>query len=697
MSVFYSGSVLRFDLKQLEQLCELTQEQAANQGHVEDAANRENADGQKDRAFSDLLRSMWSEEDEDNEAVDGDEGHDKEEAAGEDNELTAGDGEICEEKVNEEELEEIYEFAATQRKKDGESGSVPEQEQSETGEKEFTQLTEAKTSPCQDVKVTNTNLVLGLDASVDRCYSSLFSHSLGDCEEGDLQSPSCSLKLSPEPSGRTLLQSSASVVDDLFLGAPPTSSYLPVPGESPDQRRDCEPEERFILKHKSQGPCRFSVNLSPDKQQRKKEPEVIVLSDSSSPSPDSPLFHKKPEDYTRIRPYPPKSQKEFQELKSIQCGPDGPTAAADQSPLDCSPELSWLIPSTPPQHSKSTSSSCTQTRSSICRMQLFPKASAPFVSSSDSTVTNPIRVSRSPTRAFTPISLVEGDVLEVNPDRTAPHSSTPLHSDIHQHPVPLDSSLRHCSFESLISGRTAEKPSDRTERAGFRFSPLSDSPSSSSHNSFRTSQRYGDHPHQSQHLAEGGTGVSLEGGVRRSGTIEKGEGETEDTFDEKQHEEASPSGFLQSFMEMDEPPIAFNDSWGLDVCADANPVCFSLRLEDSGGCSQQERPEERQDAAKLGSKGRLTPPSHGAWSSPSQAHRSPPATNTQAQTGSSPQGSTGRSPPQLSTNLLDSNIWDSWEEDDDDVLPLSQRVNPSARLRTPGRYSLTLNNPGGLT
>lgn len=686
MSVFYSGSVLRFDLKQLEQLCELTQEQAANQGHGEDTASRENADGQKDRAFSDLLRSMWSEEDEDNEAVDGDEGHDKEEAAGADNELTAGDGEICEEKVNEEELEEIYEFAATQRKKDGESGSVSEQEQSDTGEKEFTQLTEAEKSTCQDFKVTNANLVLGLDASLDRSHSSLFSDSLGDCEEGDLPSPSRSRKLSPKPSGRTLLQSSASVVDDLSLGVPPTSSYLPVPGESPDQQRDCEPEERFISKHKSQGPCSFSSNLSPDKQQRKKEPEIIVLSDSSSPSPDSPLPHKKPEDYTRIRPYPPKSQKEFKELKSIQCSPDGPSAAAGQSPLDCSPEVSWLIPSTPPQHSKSTSSSCTQTRSSICRMQLFPKAPAPFFSSPDSTVKNPGRVSRSPTRAFPPICSVEGDVLEVNPERTAPHSSTPLHSGIHQHPVPLNSSLRHCSFERLISGRTEEKPSDRTEPAGFHFSPLSDSPSSSSHNGFRTSQRGGDHPHQSQHLAEVGTGVSLEGGVRRSGTIEKGEGETEDTFDE------NPSGFRQSFMEMDEPPIAFNDSWGLDVCADANPGCFSLRLEDSGGCSQQERPEERQDAAKPGSKGRLTPPSRGAWSSPSQAHRSPPA-----QTGSSPQGSTGRSPPQLGTSLRDSNIWDSWEEEEDDVLPLSQRVNPSARLRTPGRYSLTLNNPGGLS
>ncbi|TNM85477.1 hypothetical protein fugu_007748 [Takifugu bimaculatus] len=275
----------RFDLKQLAQLCELTQEEAASQGHDEDTANRENADSQKDEAFSDLLRSMWNEEDEDIEAAAGDKGHDREKSAEEDEDFTAGDGEICEERVNEKELEEIYEFAATQRKKDEES-------------------------------------------------------------------------------------------------------------ESPGQQRDCEPEG-FLPKHKSQSRCGLSTDLSPDRQQKKKEPELIVLSDSSSPSPDSPLPH-----YTQIRPYPSKSNMGFKKLAGVECSPDCPTA--DQSPLDCSPELSWLIPSTPVQHSKITSSSSTQTRSSIFRMQLFPKsdASAPFFSSPDSA------------GAFTRICSVEGDVLE---------------------------------------------------------------------------------------------------------------------------------------------------------------------------------------------------------------------------------------------------------------------------------------------
>lgn len=607
---------------------------------------------------------MWNEEDEDVEAADGDEGHDKEESAEDNNDFTAGDAEICEERVNEKELEEIYEFAATQRKKDEESVSAPEQEQSQSGEKESTKLSIAKESTCPGV--TNANLVLWLEPSLDRSDSSLFSDSLGNCQEGDLPSSSCSVQipqtpnakvfpnLSPNPPGRPLLQSSASGDDDLSLSAPPTTSSLPVPGESPGQQRDCEPEG-FLSKHRGQSRCSLSINLSPDKQQKKKEPELIVLSDSSSPSPDSPLTLN-----TKTRPDPSKSKMGFKNLPGIECSPDCPTA--DQSPLECSPELSWLIPSTPVQHSKSTSSSSTQTRSSIFRMQLFPKSdtSAPFVSSPDST------------GAFTRICSVEGDVLGVNPERTAPHSSTPLHPEVHKHPVPLGGSMRRCSFDTqrrAESKRTEQKPTDRTEQGSFHFSPFSN-PSDSP--SFRTSQGLTGGRQQ----LEVGAPENPESDVTGSGIIEKGERE----------DEAAPSGFL---IDMDEPPIAFNDSWGLN---DANPGCFSLRLEDSREPSQQEPPQKPQDASESGSNRRLTPPSHDASSSPSEAHCSQPAPNTQAQTGSSPQASS-RSPPQLSTSLLDPNRWDRWEEeeeDDDDVLPLSQRINPSARLKTPSKHSSLL-------
>lgn len=682
-------------MKQLKQLCELTQKEAANQGHEEDTLSWENAGSQKDQAFLDLLRSMWNEEDEDNEAVDADERQDKEKVVEEDNELTEGDGEVCEEKVNEKELEEIYEFAATQRKKNEEAGSTHEQEEKEHGEKEFTKPAEPKRSTCQPIKNTTANHVLGSDPSLDRSYSSFFSVSLGDCEEGGLlssysaqipQTPEAKLchKLSAKQSvtGRTLLQSSASITDDISLGSPPTKSFLPVPGESPNQQRNCDPEEGFI-KHKSQGPNRLSVYLSPDRPQEKKEPELIVLSDSNSPSPNSPLTPKNPENYTQIRPHPCKPHMEFKKPGSVGCSPDCPTAMADQSPLDCSPELSWLIPSTPLQRSKNTSSSSTQTRNSICRMQLFPKSgpSAPVFSSPDVTVKNHIQVGS-----------VEGDV-EVIPGRTVPHSSTPLHSEIHKPQVCLSGSLNNCSFDKqrLKSKGNKKKPSERTEPGSFHFSPLSDtpdSPSSCLHKSFRNSQRDGERPYQSQRSAEWCKPVSLENDKIRNGTIdEKEERENKDTFDEKPHEQAAPPGFHQGFMDLDEPPIAFNDSWGLNMCTDANAGCFSLRLEDSGACSQQEHFHKHQDAARSASKSQLTPPSHGVSSCPSKAHCSEPSNNKQAQTDSSPQGSIGRPPPQLSTSLLDSKVWDSWEEEEDDFLPLSQRANPSARLKTPGRYS----------
>lgn len=601
---------------------------------------------------------MWNEEDEDSEAVDGDEGVDEEKAEEENNELTTSDGEICEEKVNEKELEEIYEFAATQRRRDDEAGSTPEQEEIESGEKEITNLADPKTS-CQPLTNTDGNPVLGSNASLDRSYSSLFSDSLRDCDEGDPPPPSCSPQIpqapnlchtfSPKLSGRTLLQSSASVVDDVSLRVtPPTAAVLPVPGESPDQRRSCEPDEGFVLNHGSQGPRSIGSNLSPclsDKPHRQEEPELIVLSDSNSP-PDSPPLLKNPESYTQIRPHP-RSRQGFKEPCSIGVSPDGPATAA-QSPPDCSPEVSWLVPSTPPPHGRSTSSSSTQTRSSFCRTQLFPKGdSTPLFSSSpDFIVKNDVRA--------------DAGVLEVHPERRAPHSSTPLHSEVRQPPGLLGSSIRRCGLDRP---RAKSKEPERAEPGGLHRSPLSDSSDSPS-SRLRDSRRRG----RRRTSAEFYTRGHLESDVGRSGVMDQRE--SEEASGEKQNEEAALSGFHQSFMDMDEPPMAFNDSWGLNLCPDVSPGHFSLRLEDSGAGSERERPRQQRDGDDLASESPLTPPSGDARPSPPEARRAS---------------------PQLSTSLLDSKVWDSWEEEDDQVLPLSQRVNQPARLKTPGRCSSPLN------
>ncbi|XP_028444616.1 structure-specific endonuclease subunit SLX4-like [Perca flavescens] len=62
----------RFDLQELQRLCELRRDDAATRGDEEDSVNREeNVNNQTQQALTELLRSMWDEEDEDDEGVTG--------------------------------------------------------------------------------------------------------------------------------------------------------------------------------------------------------------------------------------------------------------------------------------------------------------------------------------------------------------------------------------------------------------------------------------------------------------------------------------------------------------------------------------------------------------------------------------------------------------------------------------------------
>ncbi|KAG7223637.1 hypothetical protein INR49_015362 [Caranx melampygus] len=299
----------RFDLQELQQLCELHQEETDHMNQDE------NVNNQTDQAFMELLRSMWNEEDEEDEGTDTDGGNDEERRLEEDHkisDITSGEREICEEQVNEEELEEIYEFAATQRKREEEKDSVEEEEEEkeDDGDEVFTKLTE----PTRRLSEKNPKLNSQPepDPGLDRSYSRLFSCSWGVYEEEDPPaSPSNSgapkthtpqsqkhqslHKPSLELSGRTLLLSSPSVVDDLSTSPPPSTSNLPITGLSPGQVGDCGgggdsgpdafkldvPEKCLPFKRESQ--CRRSISfpVSPTSPVKKKEPELIVLSDSS--------------------------------------------------------------------------------------------------------------------------------------------------------------------------------------------------------------------------------------------------------------------------------------------------------------------------------------------------------------------------------------------------------------------------------
>lgn len=724
----------------------------------------ENVNNQTDQAFMELLHSMWNEQDEDG-GTDADRGSDEETGPEGDrqvDDLTADDKEIGEEKVNEEELEEIYEFAATQRKMAEEKDSVEEEEEEEEdGEEVFTKLKEPRGSST-GCNVKN----LQPDRSLDRSYNRLFSDSWGVYDEGDPSIfPSTSApakthtlqlqhhhthKSSSELSGRTLLQSSASVLNDISPSPPPSISNLPVPGQSPGQvgdRGTTVDDLDVPLKRESQGPRSIRVPLSPDSPPKKKQPELIVLSDSSEEmevvlSSRSPSPHFPCEGYTQIKPQPaPKPDGPTPDIKkssSLEFSSDDPPAALAQSPVDWSPEVSWLLPSTPlqPERSNMTTTS-TQTRSSMCRTRLFPKRDT---SSSSS---NRLQSSNSPAGVSTHVGPAEGSVpgtvpcsssydLNASPKKNSgcepfvvpssqskrshpsntplhlqpqPYSSTPLHTELHQPPIlpassPLHSSLDKQRSTSQGGDRTLPDSPKRTELGSFHLSLLSDPsdpPSSSSHRGL--TQRHSDSSRQSRRSVESGNVTG--GELTRRGRDEEGEVECEnnDKHEEGDQEEAetgatdvAESSFHHSFMAMDEPPIAFNDSWGLDACVDANPGHFSLRLEDSRGSSQQERSlGQRETAGSSSSTNCQASPSgpsirllngHGSVTaaSSSRAHTSQPSTGAQARIDLSvsplPPDPATRTTPEINNSLLDSKIWDSWEEEEEEV-------NPSVQPKTP--------------
>ncbi|CAI5679658.1 unnamed protein product [Oreochromis niloticus] len=762
----------RFDLQELQQLCHLGQEET-----LRDEGNYLTQEEETDQAFIELLRSMWNEDD-----ADGDDGEDSDRGRDEGlegdrqaDEVTSGDREIHEEKVNEEELEEIYEFASTQRKREEEKDSEEEEEAEALDEEE-----DGETKKSLSDKKLQPDFQREPDPSLDRSYSRLFSDSWGVYEEAEPSSlastsglPKVHLtqqspcKPSYEFSGRALLQSSASVVSDPSISPPPGTSNLPVPGVSPGQvghvggsgdkgKNAVElkmPKEDVLedMKRESQGPYSICTPHSPDSAQIKDEPELIVLSDSSeedvavlssrSPLPRSPS-------YTEIKsrhnsaPKEPALNKEASSLGH---------SAGDQ--LDCSPEVSWLIPSTPVRPGSGTRSSSTQTRSSMCRTQLFRRSqtspSSPSVFSSPTLKSN-LHPSNSQTKDSADTDQMKGNVSRLKIERNfsfspkrensedsrndrerfkvplpqpklsnlsssphldslqaslkhdiplqhhpQPYSSTPLQTELHHSPMLLASSLlhTHASKQNSPGQKRERAPSDsqeKTDLGSFHLSPLSDpsGPRSSSSHSFESSPRHTVSSSQSQR--------SLNSSIYEKRLRNEKEGRetdsnhTEEMFNEGQEGEikieadVEESSFRQSFMAMDEPPLAFNDSWGLDMCVDADPGCFSLRLEDSGQRETTQSltsPTSQPESSRHGSQslkrcGGVTTPSTPKCHSP-QVHAGPSITT-------SPPKAKLLTTPEIDNGLLDSKIWDSWEEEEEEEhLPLSKRVNPSTHHKTP--------------
>jgi len=119
-----------------------------------------------------------------------------------------------------------------------------------------------------------------------------------------------------------------------------------------------------------------------------------------------------------------------------------------------------------------------------------------------------------------------------------------------------------------------------------------------------------------------------------------------------------------SFCDMGEPPIAFDDSWGLDGGVASQKPHFSLRLDSSEGT--------------------VSPPSLEGKGQKTGLHATSPLASGAYNKTPDP------SPGPFNHSLPDPDMWDDWEEEENAPLPLSQRLAaPSAKrvaeLKTPGK------------
>ncbi|XP_051940794.1 structure-specific endonuclease subunit SLX4 isoform X2 [Hippocampus zosterae] len=689
----------RFDLQELRQLCELHVDEASTQNADEAATSHlDYLSNDTDKNLTALFNSMWSHED-DTDREGGDESRLEKAAGG-----TSGDGDLHEELVNEEELDEIYEFAATQRKRDEERPSTGESEGDDT---EMTsKLIEPRETPgrCSDRSPQPESESLP-DHSLDSSYNRLFSDSEGVYKEEEQPSICPHSSTSPRAqthhaplfklSGRTLLQSSASLGSDIS----PNGSNLPIPGVSPDRDGECSPMRVTEIATVAQESPKQDTPLEPQSpvsgsicvpllfnSSRTNEPELIVLSDSSEDmevpvAAQSPVLshsHTK-QSFTHLKPT--ESLTEKKQSRNLECSFGDLSQSPDQpNQGNCSPELSWLLPSTPVNSTPRRISldSSTQTKVSMRKTELFPKESTRL----GTVELNPERAEvASPVFAY--FSSVSTHLHESSKQETPlqvcgdPYSSTPLHPHHRIRPDPTLPDAGPDTPKSLSQEHESPKKKQLEIVHPSPFPDPSEPHSSPAHRSVLSSERPSkcSSPNSAHANSHNSTGFK----PTRRGTASE-DGKVTELDDDHIEEATSDKSFEQSLLAMYEPSMAFNDSWGLNACDDVagNPGGFSLRLEDSGGCS---RPVDT--AASSATSHSPTSYQDGASGDHEAKNRtSQPPTSKENQIFKPP---TPRLitdiPPEISDSLLIANVWDSSEEEEE-ILPLSQRLKPSVQLKT---------------
>ncbi|KAJ8363011.1 hypothetical protein SKAU_G00118420 [Synaphobranchus kaupii] len=713
---------IRLDLRELEQVCHSYTVEPWAESREQEKGDEEECGEQK---FLELLRSMWEEEEEEGGGGDG-----------EGEEVEGG----AEGRVDEEELLEIYHFAATQRKTEGEedeeeergnAGTETEEEQEHKERRVQTASPSHRHSNCLSAHIVASVAELpewlstghmtqegselkraapiitdghsgteraGPDgtsqlspgqrpnSSLDRSYDRLFSQTWGDYMEssrsqgalidlsispvpefcgsafpttgaspgsvrGESVSPSTARAQALKPESRGCSQISISPHTPREQALKPESHDCSQISVSP--HTDGHSGTELALKPESRGSSQISISpqtpreqaLKPESHgcsqisQMRREPELIVLSDSGEeldvdagnvatgaegPSP-------------RLSPVPA-----------------GDAGGAGSGPVDgglsegSTEDMSWLIPGTPEPPARSTRVSSTQTHCSMRRTRLF--ATPRSFSSSSSSTSLTTTVSGPPV----PLRLAESRERAVPSARPAVRLSppTPAPADDLSSPalafaVPL-TPPRQSSAPSLAPAHPRNPVLSHVFPRPTSSTPLPPQTSPSAPVPKRTER----HPEAVRSSAGSSSAGSpgLWGSSSPSPRKRSPEGGCSSERKDKRGEERMEGGAEEE----EDPPMAFDESWGLDGGGGPD-LHFSLRLDSSAGASQSEQ-----------GSGETTPPA-------------PPPLTPQPDNHARPY-----------TSLLDSKVWDDWEEEEDGAsLPLSQRVQPMAaaqrvrQLKTP--------------
>ncbi|MBN3322752.1 SLX4 endonuclease, partial [Atractosteus spatula] len=654
----------RFGLKELEELCRDTAASGEAREEVEARLDSEEECSNSDRNFQELLRSMWVEEEEEEEDGQG-----------------LGRREEDNERVGEEELEEIYEFAATQGRTVGRSeGESEEEEEDEeclnTGsedagkdrkkEEDSVSQTPRREGAGKAALDTSGASVPGRDCekSLDKSYDRIFSESWGDYVEPSqedrqhTQETGAGEAVEEHPTSRPNMEicetasrkdldppsdSESSVIDLSVSPAqePGDASSFPFVGSSP-----ISPLEKFSgARNATLVEC--GTTSSKGDSSASKPVDIIVLLDSDEemeldPGREATTFSTKEiktsEGEATAHETP--SSLYLNHLKEegeklLEKSPENPIRPERED--STSMETSWMIPGTPvlPVRTRheSTQTPSTMGVQAIRRTNLFRKSS------------------RNEPGLTKHRSSTDPDVS----CKSSEHSGSCSMGSPSSLDVSESDRIQGSSRSSRISKGSGREIKTNQSTGSLKLSSLKYSPERKSFESQCFSES-----NSSPKMAEPGVNQGSENSV---GSLSKCESDPQalasrrspatavfevEESDEDGHSPPRPD---HNFCLDEEPPLPFEMSWSAPRSSEL------VRSSPLGTTRDAVSPEK-------------SPPS------------SQPNPTQQPQAVLSMEGH---------PSLLDSKIWDVWEEEeeDDDILPLSQRVPSIAlsqrvkELRTP--------------